>query len=107
MTDTPDTSPEAVERLANRLGGTPLYDGGGEESDLPDNAADTLRALSTALEAEKVRADAAETELDEAVEVMIPLMNYAEHGVWSELDPVTAGRWLEVRALASGVERPK
>ena len=50
---TPHTSPEAVERLANRLGGTPLYDGSGEESDLPDNAAATLRALSDALEAKK------------------------------------------------------
>ena len=51
----PDTAPEAVERLANRLGGTPLYDGGGEESDLPDNAAATLRALSAALKAAEAR----------------------------------------------------
>ncbi len=74
MTDTPDTSPEAVERLANRLGGTPLYDGSGEESDLPDNASATLRALSAALESAEMsakhwhaRAKAAEAELDEAL----------------------------------------
>ena len=63
MTD-PDLTPEAVERLANRLGGTPLYEGSGEESDLPDDAAATLRALSAALEAERERAEEAEIELD-------------------------------------------
>ena len=57
MTNTPDlTSPDAVERLANRLGGTPLYDGSGEESDLPDNASATLRALSASLEAAEMSA---------------------------------------------------
>ena len=103
MTNTPDTSPGAVERLIVWL--MDAHETGDTEKN--PEVWRTLRALSAALEAEKVRADAAETELDEAVGVMIPLMNYAEHGVWPELDPVTAGRWLEVRARASGVERPK
>ena len=62
MTDQDLTAPEAVKRLANRLGGTPLYEGSGEESDLPDDAATTLRALSArvaeleaALEAERAK----------------------------------------------------
>ena len=106
MTNSPDTSPESVERLANRLGGTPLYDGSGEESDLPDNASATLRALSAALEAERVanghekrmrldviameqaataRAKAAEAELDEAVGVAARLADWIEHEAGCDL----------------------
>ena len=61
MTD-PDTSAEGVERLANRLGGTPLYEGSGEESDLPDDTAATLRALS--FELEKAREKARESAME-------------------------------------------
>ena len=40
-----DTSAEAVERLAKSFDRGCLYDGGGEESALPEEAAATLRAL--------------------------------------------------------------
>lgn len=40
------TTRESVERLARRLEGTPLYEGSGEESDMPEYAAATLRALA-------------------------------------------------------------
>lgn len=46
MTADLDLSPEAVERLAWRIDATPLYEGHGEESVLPELAAATLRALA-------------------------------------------------------------
>jgi hypothetical protein len=47
----PDLSPAAVERLAARVSAAPLYEGHGEESDTPEEAADTLLALSRRAEA--------------------------------------------------------
>jgi chromosome segregation ATPase len=54
--NTPDLSPEAVAKMLRRLRATPLYQGHGEASDLPDEAADLLDALSAKLaEAEAER----------------------------------------------------
>ena len=101
MTDQDLTAPEAVERLANRIGGTPLYEGSGEESDLPDDADAALRALSAELEDERektsdgsfyqekdidalvARAEAAEAKLKEAVGAMRDLYQCDEWGVFS------------------------
>ena len=55
-----DTSPRAVERLAKRLDGTPLYEGSGEESDLPEEAAATLRALAAERDRWQAQHDAAQ-----------------------------------------------
>lgn len=57
------TTREAVERLARKVEGTPLYEGCGEESDLPEYAAATLRALL----AEKEAAEARVAELEAVV----------------------------------------
>ena len=124
MTD-PDTSAEGVERLANRLGGTPLYEGSGEESDLPDDTAATLRALSFELEKarEKAResameymaldmqalealdrAEAAEAKLKEAVNRMeeIAHMGYDMPSTFAG----TEGEWYSRRAnLMQGIAR--
>jgi hypothetical protein len=51
MSDAADTSAEAVERLAGALDRALLYDGGGEYSTLPEDAAATLRALLAEREA--------------------------------------------------------
>jgi hypothetical protein len=58
MTPVP-TDREAVERLADRLDRTPLHTGGGEASDMPEEAAATLRALRAALDAAEQERDAA------------------------------------------------
>ena len=52
MTADLDLSPEAVERLAVRLYATPLYEGHGDESVVPELAANALRALAAELEVE-------------------------------------------------------
>ena len=57
MSDAADTSAEAVERLLRALDRAFLYDGGGEYSTLPEDAAATLRALLA--EREAMRADLA------------------------------------------------
>jgi hypothetical protein len=46
---TTDITPENVARMLIRLRGTPLYEGHGEGSDAPDEAADMLEALSARL----------------------------------------------------------
>ena len=85
MTSKDLTAPEAVERLADRYDKMSTWNG-----DWKHEAADTLRALSAALEAEKEhgrkfmwharytcsRAEAAETKLKEAVEVMQRVKDY-------------------------------
>ena len=121
MTDQDLTAPEAVERLANRLGGTPLYEGSGEESDLPDDAAATLRALSAALEEERgwrtvaesngqmaeswrARAESAEARLKEAVNRIeeIAHMGYDMPSTFAG----TEGEWYSRRAnLMQGIAR--
>ena len=60
MTTDLDLSPEEVERLAVRLDATPLYEGHGDESVVPELAANALRALA----AERKRADAAEAQIE-------------------------------------------
>ena len=56
MTDTPDTSPEAVERLLDEV-----YDTVMEVERNPSGAFMAIQALSAALEAEKARAEATES----------------------------------------------
>lgn len=51
MSDAADTSAEAVEGLLRALDRAFLYDGGGEYSTLPEDAAATLRALLAEREA--------------------------------------------------------
>jgi hypothetical protein len=54
-----DTSPEALDALEKRLRRTPLYEGSGEGSDLPEEAADTIAALRAAPVAMRERAEGA------------------------------------------------
>ena len=58
-----DTSKEAVERLASRLAGTPLYEGSGEDSELGEYGAETITALAAERDAQTTRANAAEAEV--------------------------------------------
>lgn len=50
-----DIRKEEVERLARHIEIRPLYEGCGEESDLPEYAADTLRALRAELDRSEAR----------------------------------------------------
>jgi hypothetical protein len=63
----PDLRPEALDALRGRLRATPLYEGSGEESELPDDAADTIAAL----EEWKARAEAAEAAVERAAKLAL------------------------------------
>jgi hypothetical protein len=54
---TTDITPENVARMLIRLRGTPLYEGHGEGSDAPDEAADMLEALAARLAEVEVERD--------------------------------------------------
>ena len=74
-----DTSKEAVERLASRLAGTPLYEGSGEDSHLGEYGAETITALASERDAQSARADAAEAEVARLRKVYWQLRSYATH----------------------------
>lgn len=68
-----DLTTDALKRLAARLEGTPLYEGSGEESSMPEEAAQAIRELIERREADgdtatptAQKAEPTEDELDEA-----------------------------------------
>jgi uncharacterized protein (DUF1778 family) len=122
-----DTSPEALDALEKRLRRTPLYEGSGEGSDLPEEAADTIAALRAALVAMR-EADALEAAVHSALDgpprswaalnrrVRAAIIGWRVRkeaaaalplNAPAPVDPVANGEWTEERFRAVMATLPK